>query len=303
MVLLAAAAVGLAAPNTMPGPGTVNYVEGEAAINGQDLTAQSAGHTVLGAGQTLETANGKVELLLTPGVFLRVGENSEIHMVSPGLADTSVEVRRGTALVEAADLLKENHVTVLLGNSSTELRKNGLYRFDADRHVVSVLDGEVAVSEDGQSVTLKKGREVVLASDQPFKAQKFDRDSLEAEGLYRWSKVRSQYLAQANLDAANRIAVGGGGWYGPGWYWDPYWSFYSYLPGTGVLYSPWGWGFYSPGWAWRAPIYVGPRVGWHGGWHSGWHGVRPVQPIRPMPRGTAGFRGGGVPRGGGGHRR
>lgn len=300
MVLLATAALGAAGTNTMPGPGTVNYVEGEVAINGQDLTASSAGSTVLGLNQTLETGHGKVELLLTPGVFLRVGENSEVHMVSPGLADTSVELRRGTALVEAADLLKENRVTVLLGDSNTALHKNGLYAFDADRHVVSVLDGEVLVSEGASHVTLKKGREVVLASGQALKAQKFDKNALEAESLYRWSRVRGEYVAQANLDVANRV-VAQGDWYGPGWYWDPYWSFYSYLPGTGMLWSPWGWGFYSPGWAWRAPLYA------HGYW--GGHAVRPA-PVYSRPGGIArgsmggfsrgGFHGGGMARGGGG---
>src|SRR5579863_7878619 len=73
-------------------PGTVNYVEGQASVDNQPLSSTSVGSTQLQAGQTLETqSGGKVEVLLTPGVFLRVDDNSTIKMVKAGLADTEVE--------------------------------------------------------------------------------------------------------------------------------------------------------------------------------------------------------------------
>src|ERR1700686_340562 len=48
----------------------------------------------------------------------------------------------------------------------------------------------------------------------------------------------------------------GAGW-GGGWYWDPWFSAFSFLPGGGIFYSPFGWGFYSPGLVYRAPFYGG----------------------------------------------
>ena len=90
-------------------PGTLNYVEGQATLNGQPLAAKSSG-VELAQGQTLETRNGKVEVLLTPGVFLRVGDNSAVTMVSPGLEQTEVQVDRGTAEIEVDQLFKQNHL-------------------------------------------------------------------------------------------------------------------------------------------------------------------------------------------------
>ena len=57
-------------------PGTLNYIEGQASIEGRPLTPHSIGTTELEAGQYLATAKGKAEILLTPGVFLRVAEDS-----------------------------------------------------------------------------------------------------------------------------------------------------------------------------------------------------------------------------------
>jgi len=41
-------------------PGTINYVEGQATLNGQVLTSQTNGETVVAPGQSISTTNGKV---------------------------------------------------------------------------------------------------------------------------------------------------------------------------------------------------------------------------------------------------
>src|SRR5690348_11925933 len=73
-------------------PGAVNYVEGNVQLDGTQLNAQSVGNTVMNAGQVLATEHGKAEVLLTPGVFLRMGENSEVKMISPDITPTQIEV-------------------------------------------------------------------------------------------------------------------------------------------------------------------------------------------------------------------
>jgi hypothetical protein len=78
--------------------------------------------------------------------------------------------------------------------------------------------------------------------------------------LYRFSSLRSSYLADANVDSAHLYATGygfGPGWYGGGWYWNPWFSAYTFIPGDGIFYSPFGYGFYSPLWAYRAPYFWG----------------------------------------------
>src|SRR5579863_9467540 len=97
-----------------------------------------------------------------------------------------------------------------------------------------------------------------LALHAPVKAQKFDKKELEAEDLYRWTSLRSSYLAEANADAAPAYSMGFG-WFGDGWYWDPWFDAYTYLPGDGIFYSPFGWGFYSPWCVYSVPFYNGGR--------------------------------------------
>ena len=53
-------------------------------------------------------------------------------MVTPSLTDTRVAVTHGEALVDVAELFKDNHIEILDSGSSTTLMKTGLYRFNAD---------------------------------------------------------------------------------------------------------------------------------------------------------------------------
>lgn len=305
LLLLASAALATASTTSMPLPGAVNYVEGQAAIDGQNLPVGSA---MLETNQVLTTGQGRVELLLTPGVFLRTRDNSEVRMVSPDLINTQVELMRGSAMLEVTELFKENNLSVLVGGVATRIDKMGLYDFNADQPAVSVLDGEATVSEGDMHVNVKKGHTVLLATGLPFKAQSFNRDAVESDPLYRWSELRSEYEAQANIQTAQAIVVNGG-WYGLGWYWDPFWNCYAFLPGDGILYSPFGWGFYSPGFVWRAPrpIYGhNPVAGPQGSKPASVRSARVSQAFsgaRVGGGGFGGFGGGGFHGGGGGGRR
>jgi hypothetical protein len=123
-----------------------------------------------------------------------------------------------------------------------------------------VFDGKALVEDGGAEVKVKGGHELSLASGAPLKADKFDKDAYKEGDLYRWSDLRSEYLAEANVDAAGIYEVNGWGpwgpgWWGVGWYWDPWFSAYTFIPRDGFLYSPFGWGFYSPWWVYQAPWY------------------------------------------------
>ena len=241
-------------------PGTVNYVEGSASIEGRMLNQRSVGSAQLEPGQVLETANGRAELLLTPGVFLRVGENSAVRMVSPDLLNTRVEVDRGRADFEVDEIHPRNNIEVTEAGASTRLLKNGFYAFDADKHTVRVFKGEAELIETGdvqKQLKLKGDRQVEFADNEAVKSVSFDRDQAE-DSLYSWSCLRSQYLAEANMNLASQYA-GYGGW-APGWYWDAGFWGYTWLPGDGLLWSPFGWGFYSPRYIYYGgPIFYGGR--------------------------------------------
>lgn len=107
---------------------------------------------------------------------------------------------------------------------------------------------------------MKGGHEVSLDASGKLKTQKFDKKQYEEGDLYRWSSLRSAYLAEANVNAAGIYAENGWGPWGPGWwgadwYWDPWFDAYTFIPGDGIFYSPFGWGFYSPWWVYQAPLF------------------------------------------------
>ena len=245
-------------------PGTLNYVEGQASIGEQNLDANAVGNAGLQNGQVLETGNGKAEILLTPGVYLRLGNNSSVKMISNSLTNTQVSLREGEAMVEVDQIYPQNFIHVSQPGADTRIMKAGLYDFDAANQQVRVLEGKAVVSADDRNTTVKKGHELALNSAK-LKSSGFNEKELtQNDDLYRWSSLRSEYLSQANVDTARLYYADGWygpGWWGPGWYWDPWYAGFTFLPGSGFFYNPFGWGFYSPLMVWRAPY--GGYIGYH----------------------------------------
>jgi hypothetical protein len=140
-------------------PGTLNYVEGQASVGDQALDRQAVGTADLQDGQVLETGNGKAEILLTPGVYLRVGSNSSVQMISSGLTNTQLALNRGEAMLEVDQLYKENDIQVTQPGAATRVTKTGLYHFDASDQTVRVFDGKAVVNADDRNIAVKKNHE------------------------------------------------------------------------------------------------------------------------------------------------
>jgi len=254
-------------------PGTLNYVEGQASMGDQSLDSKSVGTADLQNGQVLETGNGKAEILLTPGVYLRLGSNSSVKMISNSLINTEVTVREGEAMLEVDQLYHENDLRISQPGADTRITHTGLYDFDAANGAVRVFEGKAIVTADDHNITVKKDHELALNSPK-LKEQGFNKDQVtKNDDLYRWSSLRSEYLSDANVNAAQMYYANGWygpGWWGPGWYWDPYFAGFTFLPGSGYFYNPFGWGFYSPLMVWRAPALIG------GGYYHHFNRNRPV---------------------------
>src|SRR5271163_385462 len=75
--------------------GLVHYTEGSVTVDGKQVENKNSEFSSLLANQELRTGEGRAELLLTPGAFLRVSENSTVRMVSTDLSNTQVEVLDG----------------------------------------------------------------------------------------------------------------------------------------------------------------------------------------------------------------
>jgi hypothetical protein len=291
-------------------PGTLNYVEGQASIDGRQVSPQSVGSAELQPGQYLATADGKAEILLTPGVFLRLDNNSTVKMIKPDLTHTEVSIERGRASVEADQLLPQNLILIDQKNGQTQLLKNGLYEFNAENNTVRTFDGKAAVfpgnsmQSNVKPVDVKGGRQLAL-NGEPVKPQGFDKNHSQ-DDLYKWSSLRSQYLGEANVDLAAQYA-GYGGAFNPGWYWDSSLYAYDWLPGGwDPFFSPFGYGFYSPYYLYGGGFvygrgFYGRGYGYRGGYgFSGVHGGYRGGAVGGHAVGGGGFGGGGGFHGGGG---
>src|SRR6185295_6482613 len=88
--------------------GLVNYVDGQTNVRI---------HEQVPAGTFIQTGpHSHVELLLSPGSFLRLDENSTVVLDSVELTNVAVRLLEGAALIETADINKETPIRVATGN-------------------------------------------------------------------------------------------------------------------------------------------------------------------------------------------
>jgi hypothetical protein len=278
--LLASAAVAVfaaaicSAQNIAPAhSGTVHYFEGDVTVDGVKLVSQVARFTELREQSELHTGLGRAEILLTPGVLLRVGENSTVKMLDNRLVSTRVEFVSGIAMVEAMDdagsNVKDPPVTIVYKDFQAQPLHYGLFEMNSQPGQVRVFKGEARVLGNNATVTVKEGNRIDLGTTMAM--AKFD--AKDGDDLYLWSRDRSAYLSAANMSSARALANSGygnamgysgtgmgygpgyayGGWnpamwsgFSGGWYYNPYLNMVSYMPFAGTMYSPFGYGYYNP---------------------------------------------------------
>ena len=233
--------------------GVIHYVEGRVLLGDTPVELKFAQFPDLKENQELRTEDGRAEVLLTPGAFLRIGENSSIRMVSNHLSDTRVEVLSGSALLECTEMGKDNALMLIYNGSTMVVEKAGLYRVDTNPPLFRVYEGQAIVKSDSGQLTLKAGKETLLNG--VLAANKFD--NKVGDELYRWSNRRAGYVAAANVSAARSAYTGSSGVSAGGWQFNPWFGMYTFIPfGSGILYSPFGYSYWSPYAAyWYAPSY------------------------------------------------
>ncbi|MDX2150701.1 MAG: hypothetical protein SFV54_08195 [Bryobacteraceae bacterium] len=250
--------------------GLVHYVEGEAFLDDKVIDPKPGEFPQIKEKSLFRTGEGRAEILLNTGVVLRLGEESSIRMLSSRLTDTRLEVLSGSALIEAAEILEGNSVVLIAGQSEVALRKRGLYRIDFNPVRLRVYDGEAGVNLAGQVVLVKDSRTMNLDGADAIVA-KFD-DKM-TDSLYRWGKSRAGYIAMANAASARQISSAGSSWRSSGWQWNPFYGMFTFIPGNGIISSPFGWRYFSPDAIWayyNPPTYAGSGGGFGGGaWASG----------------------------------
>jgi hypothetical protein len=269
--------------------GLVSYVEGKVTMGDQPVEPTATSFPEVKENSVLRTEEGRAEVLLTMGVILRMGDQASFKMLTNRLIDTRMELIGGSHIIEAAEIQKDNNLTLLAKESTVLINKRGLYRFDLDQNRLKVFDGVATVQKNGQTILVGAGK--MLGLDAASTAvEKFDKENTDA--LDRWAKRRGELLAMANpssarqvhnygcastnLNFANPVGSTTNPCYNPcgGWRWNQWYGLITYIPCSANIYSPYGYRYYSPYNVMRvyyrppAPVY-NPGFGSGGGFGSG----------------------------------
>lgn len=202
--------------------GVIHLAEGAVLLDGRPLEQKPGRFAEVKAGSELRTEDGRAEVLLTPGVILRLGPDSAVRMVSNLLVDTRVEFLSGSVVLDAQEPSPETSVTILFQGNQIALRNAGQYRLDSYPPELSVVAGRAEVVRNGAPIEIAGGR----AFD--FSTGMLAQNHSAQDSLDTWNKDRGDAIARENQEATRTPELSalaedwkndpllGGGWLGSG---------------------------------------------------------------------------------------
>jgi hypothetical protein len=180
--------------------GVIYFFEGAVYLGDQPLESHLGKFPCVSQGAELRTAEGRAEVLLTPSVFLRMGERSAIRMIANNLADTQVELLRGSAIVDSGEPNSGTSVTLVYKDWRVHFLQKGVYRIDSDPPRLWVHQGEANVfaGTTGQPTSVKPGMNLPFggvlvperSSDEP------------SDALSDWATGRDESISADNAITA-----------------------------------------------------------------------------------------------------
>jgi hypothetical protein len=295
VVLALSAIPALAQPVISAKSGLISYVEGKVYLSDQIVEPSPTHFPDVKENAVVRTAEGRAEVLLTPGVVLRLGENGSFKMLTNRLIDTRLELLTGSAVVEADEIAKDTNVTLVCKDGTVLLGKKGLYRFDTAPARLKVFDGLASVQLAGQNVEVAAGKMLGLGGT-IASVEKFDKG--DTDSLDNWSRRRGELVAMANVSSAKQVHDSGCAGFSfvtpvstsqpclssdlcaPGWRYNPWYGMITYIP-CGTAWSPYGYRYWSPRNVTRAfyappPAFLGNRGVSGGGGGVGYPTMAPA---------------------------
>jgi len=154
----------------------------------------------LKAGDFVRTGrDGLVEMLLNPGSFLRMAENSEFQLTNNSLEALEISVTRGTSIIEATGSEDtELAINITTPHARMMIVRRGLYRVNVvpgDNTELIVRKGRVLLSDSHTKI--KSGNKVIFSSN-TFSVAKLNKVDKQKDKLEVWSKQRAETVALAN---------------------------------------------------------------------------------------------------------
>lgn len=241
--------------------GGVNAVTGRATMKPQG----NSEWRLLTIKEDLETGDavrtgvdGRVELLLNPGSYLRIGEESEFELADSSLENLEVRLIKGTAILEVTGADDQDlYIGITTPHTRMSIIRRGLYRVNVvpgDVTELIVRKGRVVL--EGSHTKVKGGNKVVFSSGSFSVAKLEGADKKDADNFAVWSKDRAETLAKANSKIPGRAlttltASFRNDWLYPGlrggsgfWLFSPGARCYTFIPYSADYLSPYGGGYY-----------------------------------------------------------
>lgn len=269
--------------------GGINAVLGEATVSraGSPEKLLVKGDVVSTGERVSTTFGGKVEVLLNPGSYIRLGSNSSFEFESTSLDDLQVRIHSGSAILEVFGA-EEMRLLVTAGTSEFSIYETGIYRFDVNSNgsvTACVYKGKLRSLGSG-NYSADGGKRITF-SNGTYTVAKFDRDV--KDDLTGWSGDRAKDLSKLSASLRRDTlrdplinSFYNNRWdlyssFGL-WVYDPFFRTFCFLPFGYGWYSPYGYGFGRPIWYYNLPvaIYKQPPP-------AGFRGRNPVVPVEPGP--------------------
>ncbi|MCU1289781.1 MAG: hypothetical protein JWN60_2010 [Acidobacteria bacterium] len=229
--------------------GGVNYIEGKVSIarNQGKSGLLLKGDNVEISDKVSTGANGKAEILLNPGSFVRLSQNSNLEFVSTELDNLQIKLNSGSAMFEVfAD--KDFSVAINTPKSNFNLIQSGVYRIDIlpdGTEKIEVWKGKAQIGASEKAV-VKGGKAAIIVNGEQQIA-KFDRD--DRDEFETWSRDRARDLAKINSKLERRMMTNSlvNSFNQSGWNFYDSFGVWVYSPQFGTsCFLPFGYGWRSP---------------------------------------------------------
>ena len=244
--------------------GGVNHVEGDVTINRAD---GRSGILVKGdnveIGERVTTgSDGRAEILMNPGSYVRLGANSSFEFASTELDDVRLKVHKGSAILEVFGT-EGFQVDLSTDTARFTLMDTGVYRIDASPNGTSTVAIWKGKLRAGTVEEESYGRGKFVTFDgKAYVVTKFDRDDMDT--LAVWSRNRSKELSKISASLKPSVlrdplinSFYGSRWdfynsFGL-WVYNPLAHSFCFLPFGYGWSSPYGFGFGRSIWFYNLP--------------------------------------------------
>ena len=174
-------------------------------FEGSNRWLLTAGHKLSAGGELRTLGNGRAELLLNPGSYLRLAENSLVRFIRNGYPKMNFEILQGEIILESAAFNPAIHsLTISTPTGDFHVAAKGLYRLGLEPVLrVSVYKGALEwMGNSRKRRRLEAGRSYqVEAATSRLHSGKLTRK----DDLNQWSKERAQQLTQSNSRLSARL--------------------------------------------------------------------------------------------------